>query len=89
MAVTSVCIRTSIPAARCCSGVRAMSSASVSTAPLIQYGMPQALYDVARPFSNATMLSSSGPTRLRAWLAALMPAASPPMTTRRRLMAGP
>jgi len=43
----------------------------------IQYGMPQALYDVARPRSKATTSRSSGPRRLRAWLAALVLAAVP------------
>jgi hypothetical protein len=42
MPTTSVRIRTSMPAARCWSGVRAISDASSSTAPLIQYGMPHA-----------------------------------------------
>src|SRR4051812_28779855 len=70
-----------MPAARCCSGVRATSAASPVTAPLIQYGMPHAEYDVARPRSNMTT-SRSG-RRFLACDAALPPAASPPMTTTR------
>jgi hypothetical protein len=42
MPTTSVRSRTSMPAARCWSGVRAISDSSFSTAPLIQYGMPHA-----------------------------------------------
>jgi len=42
MPVTSVRIRTSMPIARCRSGVRAISAASVRTVPPIQYGIPQA-----------------------------------------------
>ena len=81
MPTTSVRIRTSMPAARCCSGVRAISACSLATAPLIQYGMPHAEYDVTRPRSNITM-SRSG-RALAACDAALPPAASPPITTRR------
>ena len=73
-----------MPAARCCSGVRATSAASLATDPPIQYGMPQAEYDVARPRSNITT-SRSG-CRFLACEAALPPAASPPITTRRLLM---
>jgi len=43
IATTSVQVRTSMSLARCCSGVRAISSASEPTAPPIQYGMPHAL----------------------------------------------
>ena len=88
MPVTSVHSRRSMPFARCCSGLRAMSSASLPTAPLIQYGIPQALYDAARPRSKAMMCRSSAPRRLRAWLAADIPAASAPTTTSRST-AGP
>ncbi len=81
MATTSVRMRTSMSFARCCSGVRLTSSASVCTVSAIQYGMPHAEYDVARPRSKATISRSSALRRLRAWLAALIPAASPPTTT--------
>src|SRR4051794_2674550 len=81
MPTTSLRIRTSMPACRCFSGVRAMSADSLSTKPLIQYGMPQAEYEVARPRSNMTT-SRSG-RRFLACDAALPPAASPPMTTTR------
>ena len=64
MPTTSVRMRTSMPLARCSSGVRAMSSCSLPTAPPIQYGMPHAEYDVARPRSNATTSRSSGPAAL-------------------------
>ena len=66
-----------------------MSAASLGTAPPIQYGMPQAEYDVDRPRSNATIDRSSSSRRRRACAAALIPAASPPMTTKRsRAMSG-
>ncbi len=64
MPTTSVRIRTSMPLARCCSGVRAMSSSSLPTAPPIQYGMPHAEYDVARPRSKATIVEVVGAAAL-------------------------
>ena len=82
MPTTSVRIRTSMPAAPVLLGRAGDQRCLVArTAPLIQYGMPQAEYDVARPRSNMTT-SRSG-RRLRACDAALPPAASPPMTTTR------
>src|SRR5512135_2244409 len=52
--------------------------------------MPQAEYDVKPPRSNATISRSSGPRRRRACDAALIPAASAPMTTiRSRTVAPP
>jgi hypothetical protein len=46
IAVASVRMRTSMPASRCCSGVRAISWSPSATCPEIQYGIPQAEYDV-------------------------------------------
>src|SRR5690625_3499376 len=83
--MASVCNRTSMPRARCCSGVRAIRSSRSWTAPLTQYGIPQAEYDVHGPRSSATISMSrpACPAVRCAWDAALIPAASPPMTTSR------
>ena len=45
-AVASVRMRRSMPASRCCSGDRAMRSSPSGTVPAIQYGIPQAEYEV-------------------------------------------
>src|SRR5688572_22678879 len=48
--------------------------------------MPQAENETSGPCSRTTMSSSLAVLRRRAWAAALMPAASPPMTTSRSLV---
>ena len=76
-------MRTSSPWARCSSGERATNASTSGTSPATQYGMPHAEYDVHDPRSSTTS-SSSRPVRVAvrsACDAALMPAASPPMTT--------
>ena len=58
--MTGVPSRRSIPAARCSSAVRATSESPESTSPAIQYGIPQAEYDVCLPLSS-TVIASSRP----------------------------
>src|SRR5215207_1934578 len=74
---------TSIALRRCSSGVRATSSSTSVTRSPTKYGMPHAEYEVYGPRSKATISRSSGSRRRRARDAAVMPAASPPMTTSR------
>lgn len=63
-------------------GVRAIRSSRSATSPPVQYGIPQAEYEVKEPRSKAVIRNESGPRRRRAWEAADMPAASAPMTTK-------
>ena len=84
-ATTSCSVRTSIPARRCSSGVRATSSSASCTTSPTRYGIPHAEYDVNRPRSKHRISSSSTGRRRRACAAAVMPPASPPTTTRRVL----
>ena len=65
------------------SGSRAISASAPVTSPPIQYGMPHAEYDVKWPRSKATISRSPRSRRRRAWDAAAIPAASPPMTISR------
>src|SRR5699024_10307188 len=88
MPVTVVPRRTSMPRRRCSSGVRAMRSCSDDTSPPIQYGMPQAEYEVHCPLSNA-MTSTSAPAARLAVDAADLPAASAPATTIRLVLICP
>src|SRR6202030_3629599 len=82
---TSVRIRRSMPLRRCSSGDRATRRSGPSTSPATQYGIPQAEYELYAPRSNATISIASPAIRL-ACEAALIPAASAPMTMIRSVM---
>ncbi len=74
-----------MPLARCSSGVRATNASGPSTVPATQYGMPQAEYEVQWPRSSATTLRlvPAFAAVRSACDAALIPAASAPITTTR------
>src|SRR5579859_749603 len=74
-----------MPLRRCSSGDRATRRSSPSTSPATQYGIPQAEYELYAPRSNATISTASPAIRL-ACEAALIPAASAPMTMIRSVM---
>ena len=74
-----------MPLLRCAFGERATRRSGPSTSPATQYGMPQAEKELYAPRSNATISTASPAIRL-ACEAALIPAASAPMTTIRFVM---
>ena len=57
-----------------------MSASRLATRPPIQYGIPQAEYEVSAPDSNAMISSASGPFRRRACEAAELSNPSKPGT---------
>src|ERR1700755_404331 len=74
-----------MPLRRCSSGERATSRSGPSTSPATEYGIPQDEKELYAPRSNATISTASPAIRL-ACEAALIPAASAPMTTIRSVM---